>query len=182
MPARSFLHALPGFLAAVLLLPAPATAASDCANRNLAPTADNLVAVRAALVCLHNEVRARHDLPPLTENKRLRSAAVGHSADMVSRRYFAHTDPSGTTLVDRVVAAHYIRSSDRRWAVGENLAWAKGKGAKPARVMRMWMASPGHRTAILRRSYRHLGVGIGKGVPSGGSGGATFTTDFGRRR
>jgi len=181
VPDRLFLRLLPCVIVAVLA-PTPAAAAGACADRNLAPTANNLGAVRAAVVCLHNEVRARHDLPLLKENRRLRSAAVGHSADMVSRGYFSHTDPSGTTMMDRVRAAGYVRDGDRSWAVGENIAWGKGNRAKAARVMRTWMASPGHRAAILSRTYRHLGVGVGAGVPAGGNSGATYTTDFGMRR
>jgi len=183
VPARPLLRAVPCFLAAVLLLLlAPPAAPGSCADRNLAPTSDNLGVVRAAVVCLHNEVRARHDLPRIKENPRLRSAAVGHSANMVSRGFFAHTDPSGTTMVDRVRAAGYVRDGDRRWAVGENLAWGKGNRAKAARIMRTWMASPGHRAAVLNRTYRHLGVGIATGVPPGGTSGATYTMDFGMRR
>jgi hypothetical protein len=46
---------------------------------------------------------------------------------MVSRGYFGHTDPSGTTMMDRVRAAGYIRDGDRRWAVGENIALGQGQ-------------------------------------------------------
>jgi uncharacterized protein YkwD len=42
------------------------------------------------------------------------------------------------------------------------------------------MNSPGHRGNILSRSFRSVGIGIAAGTPSGG-GGATYTTDFGRR-
>ena len=42
------------------------------------------------------------------------------------------------------------------------------------------MNSPGHRANILSRSFRHIGIGIASGTPVG-TGGGTYTTDFGRR-
>jgi uncharacterized protein YkwD len=48
-------------------------------------------------------------------------------------------------------------------------------------MVRAWMDSPGHRTNILNRRFRDIGIGIVVGTPSG-PGGATYTTDFGTRR
>src|SRR5215210_7648607 len=62
-----------------------------CANADLQPAAGNLELIRDAVLCLHNEIRTRHDLPLLRENPRLRRAALGHSEDMVERRFFEHT-------------------------------------------------------------------------------------------
>jgi uncharacterized protein YkwD len=42
------------------------------------------------------------------------------------------------------------------------------------------MHSPGHRSNMLRPSFRDIGIGIAMGTPFGGSG-ATYTTDFGVR-
>ena len=67
--------------------------------------------------------------------------------------------PSGDTLVDRLLGAGYMRR-DANWTVGENLAWGTGSLATPAAIMRAWMASPGHRDILLRRSYREIGIGI----------------------
>jgi uncharacterized protein YkwD len=45
------------------------------------------------------------------------------------------------------------------------------------------MKSPGHRSNILKRSYRQMGIGIALGIPvAGGGKGATITVDFGARR
>jgi uncharacterized protein YkwD len=45
------------------------------------------------------------------------------------------------------------------------------------------MNSPGHRANILKRGYRHMGVGVTLGIPvAGGGTGATITVDFGVRR
>jgi uncharacterized protein YkwD len=191
VPVPPPLGMLAGLLVAGLLLAptagaapaAPRTpiAARDCPGRDLVPTADDLGAVRAAIVCLHSQIRVEHGLPSFAENATLRRAATAHSTDMVASGYFEHTGPSGTTLVDRLFGAHYV-GRNQTWVVGENLAWATGVDATPASVMRLWMASPGHRANILRRSYRDVGVGIVTGVPSDGTAGATFTADFGGRR
>jgi uncharacterized protein YkwD len=191
VPVPKILRSLGCVVAAILLfapaaVAAPSTthartaAAAPCAGSDLVPTADNLVAVRAAIVCLHTRVRAEHRLAFLGENSRLRVAATGHSADMVAQRYFDHTAPSGSTLLDRLRTDYVRRSQD--WVLGENLAWGTGSQSTPASIMRGWMASPGHRANILRGAYRELGVGIVVGVPSDGTTGATFTTDFGVRR
>jgi uncharacterized protein YkwD len=159
-----------------------AQAPAGCAHADLVPNAGNLDAVRAAIICLHNQVRAQNGLPLLKGNTKLRRAAEGHSAEMVQRRYFEHTSPSGETMVDRILAAGYV-GADQGWLLGENLEWGTGSLSTPRGALDAWMKSPGHRANILKRGYRHMGIGITLGVPTGGGGsGATITVDFGARR
>ena len=161
---------------------ARSTAASrECPNEDLVPTAENLDEVRAAVVCLHNQVRGGRGLPSLKGNARLRRAAEGHSADMVRNGFFEHTTPSGTTMVDRILRARYVRR-DEGWVLGENLAWGTGRLGTPRGAIEAWMDSPGHRANVLKRSFREMGVGIALGVPRGGASGVTYTVDFGARR
>jgi uncharacterized protein YkwD len=160
---------------------AVAKAAQACPDADLEPTAANLARVRAAILCLHNEVRAQYHLPRLRGHGRLRKAAVGHSRDMVRARYFEHTAPSGRTMVDRILAARYVGENEG-WMLGENLEWGTGSLATPRGAMDGWMRSPGHRANILRRSFRELGVGVVIGVPVSDALGATYTVDFGARR
>jgi uncharacterized protein YkwD len=159
----------------------PAAAPTECANGDLVPTAENLEQIRAAIVCLHNKVRAEHDLPGLKGNSRLRRAAEGHSADMVGAKFFDHTTPRGVTMVDRILRARYVRAN-QGWLLGENLEWGTGRLATPRGAIEAWMDSPGHRANLLKRGYRDMGVGIALGVPTGGDAGATYTVDFGVRR
>jgi uncharacterized protein YkwD len=188
---RSLARALPAALAtAALVTPAAAGATTAhastarapkrCANTHVIPNRRNLAKVRRAILCLHNQIRARHHLPLLRLNRKLVRAAAGHSTSMVHKRYFDHTDPNGATFVQRIERAHYVRPN-QAWSLGENIAWGTGPLSTPAGVMRAWMHSPGHRANILRRSYRELGIGIKLGVPTTGHAGATFTVDFGRR-
>ena len=161
---------------------APAKAAAqECVNADLEATADNLSTIRAAILCLHNQIRAENDLPALRENKKLRKAALGHSRHMVKDRFFEHTTPEGVTMVDRILAARYVRRN-QGWELGENLEWGTGSLATPRGAMEAWMRSPGHRANILQRSFREMGVGIVVRVPVSDARGGTYTVDFGVRR
>ena len=158
--------------------PKAQAAAAPCANTDLTPTADNLALVSAAVLCLHNQIRAQAGLPALKANVKLQKAAQGHSIDMVNEGFFDHTNPAGDTFVDRIVAAGYVKRNDG-WTLGENLAWGTGDLSTPAGVMNAWMNSPGHKANILKKAYREVGIGIRLGVPSDSTVGATITTDFG---
>ena len=164
--------------------PEAKTAQNGCANTNLKPTRVNLELVRTAVLCLHNRERARHGLPRLRENPLLRRAAERHTDNMVSERFFDHTSPSGSTMVERIRRTGYTKRA-RSWALGENIAWGSGSLATAAQIQRSWMKSAGHRANILQRSFREIGIGIESGLPvrlSAAQSGATYTTDFGFRR
>jgi uncharacterized protein YkwD len=154
------------------------TAQIACANTDVAPTAETLEVVRAAILCLHNQIRAQNNLPLLKDNAKLRKAATGHSSTMVSQGYFDHTSPDGDTFVDRIIGAGYTKKNDG-WTLGENLAWGTGDLSTAQGVMNAWMASAGHKANILKKAYREVGVGIRLGVPSDEGVGATITADFG---
>jgi uncharacterized protein YkwD len=153
---------------------------AECPNADLVPDPGNLETVRAAILCLHNKVRAENRLRPLHPNARLRAAAERHSSDMVSASFFDHTTPRGVTMVDRILGARYVRA-DRGWVLGENLEWGTGSLATPRGAVQAWLDSPGHRANLLKRGYRDMGVGIALGTPTGAGDGATYTVDFGAR-
>jgi uncharacterized protein YkwD len=157
-----------------------AHAAITCANTDVLPTGDNVDQIRAAVLCLHNQIRQQHDLPLLKDNAKLRKAAIGHSADMVDDGYFDHTTPGGTSFVDRILGAGYAKRNEA-WTLGENLAWGTGDLSTASGVMQAWMNSAGHKANILKRSYKELGIGIRLGVPNDAGVGATFTADFGAK-
>ena len=161
--------------------PTAAKVTQDCADADLEPARGNLGRIRAAILCLHNQIRADDRLPRLREDNRLHKAALGHSRQMVAKRFFDHTTPSGVTMVDRILRAHYVREDDG-WMLGENLAWGTGSFATPRGAVQAWMKSAGHRANILKRGYRELGVGVVIGVPVSDAAGATYTVDFGVRR
>jgi uncharacterized protein YkwD len=154
------------------------TAQIACANTDVAPTAETLEVVRAAILCLHNQIRAQNNLPLLKDNAKLRKAAIAHSSTMVSQGYFDHTSPDGDTFVDRIIGAGYTKRNDG-WTLGENLAWGTGDLSSAQGVMNAWMNSAGHKANIIKKAYREVGIGIRLGVPSNEGVGATITADFG---
>jgi uncharacterized protein YkwD len=170
---------------AALALPAGAQAGDGgCQSSDVRPTAENLDQVRAAVLCLENQERAGHGLAALRENPRLRVAASRHTGEMVQARFFDHTTPAGTTMVQRIRSTGYLTGA-RAWWIGENLAWGTGASATAAEIHASWMRSAGHRANILRPRYREIGIGIRLGVPvalSVSEVGATYTTDFGFTR
>jgi uncharacterized protein YkwD len=106
-----------------------------------------------------NDIRRRNGLPVLLEDGICRDAARGHSADMLNRNYFSHTDPQGRTLKERLPA----NFAARQW--GENIWTGRGYDPRQVRylaqvIMAGWMNSQGHRENILAPGYTHLGVGV----------------------
>jgi uncharacterized protein YkwD len=184
---------LPAFAAAGVLVIAPAAsvsaassgatataaAARACPGAQLAPSPTHAAKARHATLCLLNRQRAIHGLRRLRLHRSLARAATSYARLMVHKRFFAHVSPSGSTMMQRIKHTNYLRHA-RAYTLGENLAWAQGSAATPARIVTAWMHSPGHRANILDGSYREIGIGIALGAPVGG-GGATYVNEFGRR-
>lgn len=154
--------------------------ARGCANATALPTAGNLRAVNAATLCLVNRERTKRRLVPLRRQPTLGRAATRFAGQLVRGRFFDHTAPDGTTMVDRVKAAGYLRGALHRWWVGENIAYGTGTLGTPKEIVASWMRSPGHRANILQRRFREIGLGVSVGSPDGPAG-ATYVHDFGRR-
>ena len=113
-----------------------------------APPAPDL---EAAMLRLINQARANEGLAPLAPDAELTEVARQHSADMLSRGYFAHTAPDGRSPFDRIDAAGM-----RYRTAGENLALAPTLEI----AHRGLMNSPGHRANILRPEFGRVGIGI----------------------
>jgi uncharacterized protein YkwD len=154
---------------------------AECPNADVIPTASNLTAAVAATECLVNQARRQRHLPPLRRNAQLRSAALGHSAEMVGHRYFSHDDASGGWIDTRAEHAGYLPRSGP-WLVGEALAWGVYEDAAPRIVVAAWLSSRAHRRTLLYSDFRQIGIGIVPGVPNNPVGdGATYTADLGAR-
>jgi uncharacterized protein YkwD len=167
----------------VLAVPNAATAAPSCAGAHVAPTAHNAATIRHATLCLLNRQRARHGLPRLRRQGSLTHAASAYARLMVRQGFFNHVSPGGSTMTQRIKRTKYLRGV-RGWSIGENLAWGAGAAGTPARIVRAWMRSPGHRRNILDRGFREIGIGIAAGAPRGAGAavaGGTYATEFGVR-
>ncbi|MDO8648791.1 MAG: CAP domain-containing protein [Candidatus Peregrinibacteria bacterium] len=114
----------------------------------------SLVAIRKRILELVNEERKKAGVVPLSEESHLTQAAQAHAEDMWKRNYFSHINPEGKGSTDRIRAAGYPLTG--RWYTGENIA----KGQTTAeQVMTSWLQSLGHRSNILNRNFRDIGIG-----------------------
>ena len=158
---------------------APADAQAACANADKHPSQATVAQLRAATVCLVNVERRKHGRRKLRTNSGLVLAGQRHARDMVRKRYFAHDSRLGRDFKDRIVRTGYTRGGAA--ALGENLAWGSRELATPRAIVRAWMKSPGHRANILRKKFRHIGIGVVKASPMGSRNAATYAAEFGRR-
>jgi uncharacterized protein YkwD len=117
-----------------------------------------------ALVQELNSARQAHGLRALTPSRALERTAVRFSRQMVAEHFFDHRGFGRRTAG----TGHRHRA--------ENLAWTTS--ASPRGVVAQWLASPPHRANMLDPRFRHIGVGVASGTPSG-TPGATVTAHFG---
>jgi uncharacterized protein YkwD len=183
--SRPLLRAAATFLFAFGLIAAPAGAAQGAAqcpgSMDVPSSGDDLAAAAGAIVCLVNIERTSRGQPALRRDGDLSQAARGHASNMARHNFFAHVNPDGDTLSDRLRKAGYGRPGDG-WRAGENLGWGTGDRATPNSLVDAWLASPGHRRILLSGTYREIGVGVAGGAPSASSSGlpgATYTMDLG---
>jgi uncharacterized protein YkwD len=156
-------------------------AESACPDAGTTPTASNLSAMNAAILCLVNAERSNAGLPQLQSSSQLQQAAEGMAGRMVSEHFFSHETPDGKNVVDRVEPTGYIPDSGD-WVVGENLAWGSGALSTPQAIVNGWMNSPGHKANILAPDYKDIGLAAAMGSPSTSqSGGTVYVNNFGAK-
>jgi len=86
----------------------------------------------------------------LTWNNYLSDAAKAHAVDMYNNNYFDHISPSGTSPIQRAIAAGYTGQY-----IGENIG--KGYG-NIGDVMRAWKNSEDHCKAMMDPLYIEIGA------------------------
>lgn len=184
---RALLAVLPaaaGLLAAEAPLAdaAPRSRLAPCDGAELQPTAADGPAVEAATLCLVDQIRAAHHLPPLRGNSQLASAAQRKLSGMVHLNYFADVDPFGQTARSLIAASRYPAHA-ASVVVGQNLAWGSGAQTTPASIVAAWMVSPPHRGVLLQRVFRDAGVAVSTTLPPvlGNARGATYALELARR-
>jgi uncharacterized protein YkwD len=133
-----------------------------------------LGARRAAVACLVNRARASAGLRGFSGHRALSRAAGRHARDMARARFFAHQRSGGPSLRVRARKAGW-----RGGRLGEAIAYGCGSSAKPAAIVRSWLASPPHRAILLSTHFSRIGVGIAKHAPVSCRGGKTFVLDAG---
>jgi uncharacterized protein YkwD len=134
-----------------------------------------------ALLQLINHARTRRGLARLRLNAPLDRAALSHSRSMLAHGYFSHSSLGGGSYCGRLVHAGYRRKGCTSWMVGEVIGWGAGARGTPRAVFTAWMHSRAHRSILLGRRWRDVGVGAASGTFRGLSGAVLFTVDQGRR-
>jgi uncharacterized protein YkwD len=158
-----------------------ATSAAPAVPSSGLPQA-HLAGFRQSLLAQMNRQRARHGLRPLRSSRKLAKAARWQSRDMVAHGYFDHERRGGPSFARRIKRSGYP-SGARSWSAGENLGLGEGV-TSPQAIVSGWMRSRPHRTELLRKGYRHVGIGLVSDSPFGGWGpgsAVTVTADFGSR-
>lgn len=111
------------------------------------------------VIRLTNEKRAQNGLSPVNENGSLSAAAIAKGQDMLSKGYWAHFAPDGTSPW-----SFFLKFGYKYKYAGENLArdFSSASGAVDG-----WMGSPTHKDNILNPNYKDIGVGVVEGNLAG---------------
>lgn len=139
-----------------------------------------LTSSERSVLTMVNHARTSRGLHSVRVAVSLEKAARSHSRDMIARDYFSHSSASGAAFSSRLRAFGYSPTGCSAYCVGEIIGYSSSSSAARS-VFRAWMRSPGHRSVILTRSFREVGVGAAKGSFCGRSGVTMFTVDFGHR-
>ncbi len=137
--------------------PPAAAPSSDVAPQPPAvePQSQQIVRMEEQTLRRINEERRAQGLDPLAVNDDLARVARAFSRQMSREGFFAHTDPAGRGMVDR------LREAGIRYRVsGENISMNVNAPDPVDLAVRGWMQSEGHRRNILRDAYTETGIGI----------------------
>lgn len=103
-------------------------------------------------VALVSGERVRAGLGPVRLSDALGRAAARHACDMATTGVRSHVGSDGSRFAERIHAAGY-----RACLRAENIAWG---ARRPDVVVRLWMASHGHRANILEPRVDEVGVAV----------------------
>jgi uncharacterized protein YkwD len=87
---------------------------------------------------------------------------------MVAQGYLGHGD------FGRRLQSYGVRAR----AIGENVAWGAGGTVHARVVVAQWMGSSWHRTNLLSREFRRIGIGVVAGSFGGQRQAYLVTADF----
>jgi uncharacterized protein YkwD len=131
---------------------------------------------------LHNKARKKRGLKRLCVNPILTRAARAHSKEMLDRDYLSHNSFDGESVQERLERFGYTSDGYSYYAIGENIACGCGSYGAPDNIFKWWMHSSGHRSHILKKKFREVGIGVLTGTYKTCSQATMYTVDFGTRR
>lgn len=123
------------------------------------PASAQAAPTRADIHLLHvmNNARGAHGLVRLRFGRGLQTGASSWAVYLVRRDAFYH----------------------RSLSMSENIGWLTCRRGWAGALVRMWLNSPAHRTNLLDRSARRVGVGVARGSWNGYSCVRMAVTRFG---
>jgi len=130
----------------------------------------------------HNRARVKRGLKALCVNITLTKAARAHSQEMLDKDYASHNSFNGETIKERLTRFGYTSSGCTYYLIGENIAWGCGSRGAPDHIFKWWMNSTYHRSNILNKNFREVGIGARVGKFKTCKRARTYTVDFGTRR
>jgi uncharacterized protein YkwD len=161
-------------VALTLVVPVAAGAAGNSAppSGSAAATA-TAPSIESALLSAMNDARTDRGRRPLKAIATLQRPARGQSRYLVVLGVLDHDGRDGSPFYTRLFAAGFPRGH----SLAENLAMVPGCSLDVARqTVKVWLASPAHRTNLLNPAYRWAGVGI---ASDAGCSSTVATADFG---
>ena len=137
-------------------LPIPTPTPEPEQSQTPAMTLDEM---KAEIIRLTNEQRAKAGLPELAVLPVLMNTAQAKADDMYENDYYGHNSPTYGTPGEMIKSAIPAAKS-----CAENLApWTKS----PEEAFAGWVESPAHLSNILTQRFTHIGVGVIEGANGG---------------
>lgn len=107
------------------------------------------------IFALVNQERARRGLTTLHWNEAVSDVARGHSFRMASEEFFAHQDPDGGDLKERLERGRVA------WLrCGENIFRERGYPNVAEPALSGWLHSPGHYANMMQPAFTMTGLGV----------------------
>lgn len=114
------------------------------------------------IINLTNAKRAENGAGPVSYNAQLAQAAAAKVANMFAENYWAHNSPSGRTPWSFISSAGY-----KYVYAGENLARDFNDATS---VVNAWMNSASHKSNLLDKNFKEIGVAVASGELTGNEG------------
>jgi uncharacterized protein YkwD len=157
----SLLAATLAAISALILVPQEAEAAlvnvRTCGGGTI-----QLNSIEKYMLERHNKARTERGLKALCVHPKLTKAARAHSQEMLHKDYTSHNSSNGETLKQRLARFGYTFGGYSYYWYGENIAWGCGSYG-PERTFKFWMGSKDHRSNILKKKFREVGIGVRTG-------------------
>ena len=126
----------------------------DASNAPTNRTLREIAALEKECLAQVNLVRQAHGLSTLSLDDDLLEVARAYSRRMAQERFFAHEDPEGRTVRQRV-----DRAGIKWQMIGENLAYSNGYLSPVAASLHGWMESEPHKRNMLDPDFQQTAIG-----------------------